>query len=417
MTVRELLSQLEAVKAVGSEKWMALCPAHADKNPSLSVSTGEDGKTVLKCFAGCETQAIVEALGLRMSDLFPDAPRTNGNGYHENRHEPKTEYPRPWDWERLGLLEAVYPYKDEASVLLYEVLRSKDKHFSQRKPDGKGGWTWNLGEVRRVPYRLPELIEAMKRGATVYIVEGEKDVETLRTLGLTATCNSGGAGKWLSGFAEYFPGAKAVIIPDNDKPGRKHGESVAQSLHGKAASICVVNLPGLPEKGDVSDWLASGHNRAELEAIVSATSAWKPTAPVKPGYNLTWLGDLMNEPEEHVQWLLEDILPMSGTGLLAGKPKAGKTTLARQLALCVARGERFLERVTVKGPVIYLALEEKRAEVRKHFEDLGATGKEHILIHAASAPQKAVDELRALAVEHKPVLIIVDPLFRFIRVK
>jgi RecA-family ATPase len=132
---------------------------------------------------------------------------------------------------------------------------------------------------------------------------------------------------------------------------------------------------------------------------------------------LTKLGDFLAEPEEAVDWLVDRFLPSGGFSLLAAKPKVGKSTLARCLALAVAHGELFLARATAQGPVIYLALEEKRSEVRKHFQAMGATGEEEIYIHAATAPADALDKIRALIEEKKPALLIIDPLFRFTRVK
>jgi len=151
---------------------------------------------------------------------------------------------------------AEYDYTDENGDLLYQVVRYEPKGFRQRRPDGRGGgWTYSLGDVRRVPYRLPELIEAASLGKTVYIAEGEKGCNSLIERELSATCNPGGAGKWNDSYSEVLRGADVVILPDNDDPGRKHAEQVARSLHGIAARVRVLELPGLPEKGDVFDWV------------------------------------------------------------------------------------------------------------------------------------------------------------------
>lgn len=137
----------------------------------------------------------------------------------------------------------------------------------------------------------------------------------------------------------------------------------------------------------------------------------------QPQLILTKLGDLLEEPEEAVQWLVDELLPESGFSLLVAKPKVGKTTLAQNLALQIAQGKHFLGRTTQQGPVIYLALEEKRAEVRKHFKDMGATGEEEIYVYVASAPADGLQQVRAAVEKLKPVLIIIDPLFRLTRVK
>lgn len=185
--------------------------------------------------------------------------------------------------ERLGVSvgagsnspEATYDYRDEQGKLLYQVCRCTGKQFRQRQPDGRGGWIWNLKDVRRVPYRLPDLVA--HPDAAVYVPEGEKDVEQLFSEGLVATTNSGGAGRWRKEHAEALRGRDVVILPDNDEPGRKHAEQVARSLRRVARSVKVLALPDLPEKGDVSDWLQAGHTIAELQALAEAAPIWEPT--------------------------------------------------------------------------------------------------------------------------------------------
>lgn len=141
-------------------------------------------------------------------------------------------------------------------------------------------------------------------------------------------------------------------------------------------------------------------------------------APAKPGFALTTLADLLNEPPEEIAYVLADTLPRGGLSLLVAKPKVGKSTLARNLALRIARGDpHFLMRmVMTHGPVVYLALEEKRGEVRRHFERMGATEELPILVHIGSAPEEALEELRKAIVDSKAVFAIVDPLQRLARV-
>ncbi len=166
-----------------------------------------------------------------------------------------------------------------------------------------------------------------------------------------------------------------------------------------------------------------GGNPHDLEREVDKllnenTPEVKPAAVgSQPHLHLTKLGNLFKEPEEAVEWLVNGLLPESGLSLLVAKPKVGKSTLARNLALHVAQGQDFLGRTTQQGPVVYLALEEKRTEVRKHFQDMGATGEEEIYVNVASAPADGLQQLRREADRLKPVLIIIDPLFRLTRVK
>jgi hypothetical protein len=134
-------------------------------------------------------------------------------------------------------------------------------------------------------------------------------------------------------------------------------------------------------------------------------------------FNFTSLESLFAEPEERLSWVLDGILPAGGLGQLNGKPKAGKSTFVRCLALAVARGEMFLGRATVKGAVLYIALEEKRSEVKKHFQALEASGNEPILVHVDRAPANAVLAAQRAIEQYNPTLVIVDPLLKFARVK
>jgi putative DNA primase/helicase len=163
---------------------------------------------------------------------------------------------------------ATYDYRDERGDLVFQVCRFEPKDFRQRKPDGKGGWAWSVKGLRRLPYRLPELLAA-PTDRTVFIVEGEKDADRLAGLGLVATCNPGGAGKWRSDYNAFFVGRDAVILPDNDDAGRGHAQAVAANLAPIAARVWILERPGLPPKCDVSDWLAAGGTREELERLAA----------------------------------------------------------------------------------------------------------------------------------------------------
>ena len=176
-----------------------------------------------------------------------------------------------------GRIVATYDYQDEDRRLLRQVVRFAPKDFRQRRPSGNGDrpWIWNVDGVRDVPYRLPELLEA-DPSETVYIVEGEKDVDRLRQNGLVATTNPMGAKKWREEHSEFLGGRRAAVIADNDHDGREQVQLVAQSLSGKALSVKAVELPGLPDHGDVSDWLDSGHTVAELRELVDAAPLWSP---------------------------------------------------------------------------------------------------------------------------------------------
>lgn len=185
-----------------------------------------------------------------------------------------------------GPIEREYDYLDEMGVLLYQVVRYKNKDFIQRRPTGKGGWEWKLGNTRRVLYRLPELAEA-DPALPVFVVEGEKDVDNLRAVGLVATCNPMGQGKWSEDYNASLQGRSIFIIPDNDEPGRKHAKAVAKSLSGVAREIKLIDLAEtcrrlgigeLSEKGDASDFLKMG---GTAEALREAFEAIDPLPRLK----------------------------------------------------------------------------------------------------------------------------------------
>jgi len=248
----QILSRLRHVRR-DRQGWSALCAAHDDQNSSLSVAEGEEGRVLLKCFAGCPTEAIVAAIGLSMADLFP---------------------PKPLESRRKTTRVAHYDYRGADGRLLYQVLRYEPKAFRQRRPGQDGGWIWNLDGVHRVLYRLVELLAA-DPSDPVFVVEGEKDADRLAREGALATTNPGGAGKWSETYNPFLQDRHIVILPDSDSAGQRHAHDVAQYLSGVAASLKVLHLPGLPPKGDVSDWLNSGHGFGELRSLAEATPIWE----------------------------------------------------------------------------------------------------------------------------------------------
>jgi hypothetical protein len=212
---------------------MAKCPAHDDHNPSLSIRDS-DGKVLLHCHAGCAQTDVIDALKAR-----------------EVWQPERTENRR---------IVATYDYTDEHGNRLYQVVRYQPKDFKQRRPDGCGGWTWRKG-ARQVLYHLPEVLES----PIVFVVEGERDVETLREYGFVATTNAGGAeAHWEPQFTEALRSREVILIPDNDPPGRKRVLNVARILLGKVARLVVLELEGGSK--DVTEWFSQGHSELELIA-------------------------------------------------------------------------------------------------------------------------------------------------------
>jgi hypothetical protein len=261
------LSKLENVQQ-SAKGWTAKCPAHDDRNPSLSISEGEGGRALVRCFAGCKTEDVCKAVGLSTADLMPQTSKAS----RSKPPQPRKTGP--------GELVATYEYRDELGNLLFQVQRFEPKTFRQRQPGPNGTWSPSVKGVRVVPYRLPELLAKPQAG--VFVVEGEKDADNLAKMGFLATCNACGAGKWNPEHAAFLKDRIVVILADNDQSGANHAQQVALSLVGIAKAVKIVNLPGLPEKGDVSDWIAAGGTAENLRKLIQDAPEWKPPSVDRP---------------------------------------------------------------------------------------------------------------------------------------
>jgi len=245
-----------------------------------------------------------------------------------------------------GHIVAVYPYYDESGRLLFEVCRLAPKRFLQRRPSGE----WGIRGVRRVLYRLPELIAAPKH-ALVYIPEGEKDCDRLAQWGLVATCNPMGAGKWRSEYAAFLRGRHCVVIADNDEAGHPHAVEVATSLAPVAASVRILYLQNLPEKGDISDWIAAGGSQSDLETLVEDTAPFGTRPPVDDDTEIDGV-ELINGATVTpipIPWTWDGYLARGKLHLVAGAKGAGKTTIAVSLAATYTNGGGGVREVQQKA--------------------------------------------------------------------
>lgn len=252
---------------------------------------------------------------------------------------------------------AYYDYRAEDGTLLYQVLRYEDKSFSQRRPDGNGGWVKALGDTRRVLYHLPELVA--RPDELVVVAEGEKDVDNLLKVGLLATCNPGGAGhgKWRPEYSECLRGRDVVVIADVDDEsttppfaGQKHGKAVVEALKRIARSAVYLELP----QHDASDFLAAGGSKEELLRLAGEASKPKDT---RPQLGTKTLQDLLKIQFPPPIWAVDGLLP-AGLTLFAGKPKMGKSLFMLQTGLGIAAGGYVLGKIPVRrGTVYYLDME------------------------------------------------------------
>jgi hypothetical protein len=210
---------------------------------------------------------------------------------HTRRNYDQTEAKFNGNGSVRRLIAGTYDYVDQSGKFLFQVVRYDPKDFRQRRPDAHGGWIWNVDGVRQVPYRLAEVMNAIGDRRIVFIVEGEKDADALWRIGIPATCNAGGAGKWTAELNQYFRNADAVILPDQDpqsrnksgtplyhadgRPkftGQDHAKDVAGNLANIARRVRILDLPGVPPKGDAWDWIEAGGTTNDLFRLVESNS-------------------------------------------------------------------------------------------------------------------------------------------------
>lgn len=308
MLTDEVLTRLAGVRPNGGG-WVAQCPAHEDRKPSLSITTGADGRTLLYCHAGCSVESVTTALGIEPRDLFADAGLGGG--------------------QKVG---ATYPYVDESERLLYEVVRFLPKDFRQRRPDGHDGWIWNLNGTRRVLYRLPQVLAAIAAGKRMWLCEGEKDVHALEAHGCVATTNPGGALKWRSEYTETLRGARVVIVADRDEPGRAHAQQVRKALDGVAQQVVVVE----PAEGkDVTDHFAAGKALRDLVPVTLRPET--PTiADATPWSRIQSAPDFLQSVEPDVTFLEQRLIVAGGVTMLFSPRGIGKTHIGHALAVKLA---------------------------------------------------------------------------------
>jgi len=289
----EILSSLGGIDSALLDGRNHPCPRCGGTNRFRFIDAGAGSCYCNQCFNKANGDGLA-ALAWLHGWSFPEAVKQlagylgmNGNGRADRAlgwgstigPEPigSTRPEKPTAKPRIA---KSYGYRDEHGELVFQVCRMEPKSFRQRRPKPGGGWTWSVKGVRAVPYRLPEFMAEPSRW--VVVVEGEKDADALRAVGLLATCNAGGACKWTQEHAQHLAGRRVAIIGDNDEPGRQHALSVAASLYGVASSVRVVELPGIPDKGDVSDWLAMGNGKPELVELIKGTPEWTPGAQPWP---------------------------------------------------------------------------------------------------------------------------------------
>ena len=417
-----------------------LCPAHDDRNPSARWSAAKRAWVCDACKAGGDWRDLAERLGVSARE---EGVRARGGGE----------------------VEAVYRYRDAGGEVVYEVVRKRPKGFACRRPAGPDRWIWNLQGVERVLYRLPEVLAAVGRGERIFVVEGEKDADALAALGLAATTNAGGAGKWRAGYGAALRGARVAVVPDNDEAGRAHGRRVAAALAAVAGEVAMVELAGLPEKGDVSDWIAGrpreGAGSAELAremlelaaataaavlcageagsereaaaegaaarrevagervAVAEGTAPRRVAATLAAGGRPALRSSRMSEVEpRQVHFLWRPYLPLGKLTLLEGDPGQGKSWVTAAIAACgsVGRGLPGMEAFEPFASLFFSTEDGKADTFRPRLDALGADSARvygHDQPLYLDTPEGMAEIEREIA-GRGPRLVVIDSVMSFV---
>lgn len=373
-------------------QWVACCPAHPDRNPSLAIKLAANGDVLLFCHAGCQNRAIVTELGYAMSDLFSGDSTPHGAGRTQASHKAQEAqeasaklYP---SWDALpdtwhgGRLVDFYNYEAADGSLAYVVRRYEkpaalvghkpDKECIPFHPVARGQWALGLPD-ERVLLNLPHINGAAK-DTIIYLLEGEKTAKALHkalaaaSLPGVVTTTVGGSEAGDKTPVDALAGHRVVILPDSDAPGRKYAKKIAERAQKVgAAAVAILEFDGLPEKGDFVEWQAAGHTAEELATL--ATERLKALARFQP------LGVRLSEVKpEQVRWLWPGRIPLGKVATLDGDPGLGKSTLTAEWAACVTNGRAWPDGSRCEpGGVVLLSAEDDAADtIRPRLDAAGA---------------------------------------------
>ena len=396
MTVLDLRSLARALGGdINSGQVLAPGPGHSAADRSLSVKPdpGAPDGFIVHSFAGDDAitckDYVREKMGL-------EAFKSNGGGRRRRASAAdisamlaaaveavENEPPR-------GRIVATYPYKDGDGALLYEVLRYEPKGFSQRRPDGNGGWIPRIDDTPRVPYRLPDLLKYPD--ACVFVCEGEKDADRVASLNLCATTVA--CGTWTEDCVKALTDRDILILADNDEAGRKKALKAATALHGTAKTIRIVCLPGLADKGDVSDWFdADSRNAGKFVDVCFEASLWAPETAADGGggdhafdhdgdrdrdhdrdeaagadtksettgrQRLPFINvaNWDDEPVPELEWAVLDRIPLRQVTLFSGEGSAGKSTTQLHLSFAHGLARDWLGTMPEPGPALFVDAED-----------------------------------------------------------
>ena len=390
LNLQQVLDVLQAV-APTRAGYKALCPAHKDLNPSLSIDIGDTQPVVVKCHAGCDQEVV-----------WTEIKRLAG--VSNNGSTPTQLYDRPAAKTLTApKVVATYRYENADESHNKDVLRYEPKSFKQRAPDG----TWSVQGIPDVPFHLPQLIEGVKNRKAIYVVEGEKDVLNLEAKGFVATCNAGGAGKWLPEFNQYLKDAYVVLIPDWDKPGRKHTLDQYLDLED-SANTNSVQVKRAKVGKDISDHFEAGLN---INDLIDVTLEELGYVPRETSDDVVRISDVV---EGRVEWLWENRIPLGMMTIQDGDPDQGKSLMLMELAAIVSRDGVMPDGAAgMTGNVMILASEDNlNNTIKPRLRAAGAVQERIYYLKEASVPS-GIEKLEEVVRKHNIKLLIIDPLLAY----
>jgi hypothetical protein len=393
MQAEQIAKQLGNAKKANGQ-WVASCPVpshgkgNGDKNPSLSIDINDEGKPLFHCHGGCSQEDVfhtIRALNLLPELLERPDPLAN------IKPIPKVEFQQEW----------IYTDEDRQPVFVKQRLKVGDtgKTYRLYKIDEAGRKQSSLSDARIVPYNLPALLDAKTAGRNIFLVEGEKAADAIKSIGMIATTAHTGAGSWPAAITEYFAGAQVIILPDNDVAGWGYAYKAAEAILPIVKSLKVVDL-GLQGQGDDAyEFIEEGGGRDKLVALVKAATvitsldqltmperlnpitksstqneemctdqldhvqktleiehefAAEPAAPPKPTKQIAiehW-DSIQDEP---VKWLIHSVIPVGAFTALYGPPGSFKSFIALDIAESIATGRTWMgNEVIEQGAVLYI---------------------------------------------------------------
>ena len=407
MTLTEFLEHLENVQGSGSQ-FSAKCPAHDDRHNSLSVTEGRDRKILLHCHAGCSAEAILQAMNLTLKDLYPD-------------HEAQG---KPISFEK-GTPKAEYFYCDENDAPLLKKTRiptADGKSFFWQYYDGKN---WRKGRNGITPPLYNQ--NAMESDTQIFIVEGEKDVQTMSALGFTTvSLPDGASSRWREEYGSLFQGKGGYILPGNDEAGKKHAAMLAKNLFLRAKLIKTLDLrkkwEDMPEKADISDL----YERFGPESAILAVSdlaqnepVWLPNTAEAPRYLARSAEDF---GEDNTRFVWYPFIPMGDYTVLMAEGGTGKTMLCCGIAATLSRGENLpgdtVNLCSPKGNILFISAEDRGELLKKRLIASGADLSRIRILDCTDSEglnfTDGVEDFRQLILQANPSLVIVDPWHAFL---